>query len=231
MTLQDILNDLTYGELSNHGMCMEGKIGDIDKPKVVSAINSGLLDLYTMFPLLTKELTFIQYSYITQYHLDIKYARTNKESGEKIKYIYDSKFDPFLGDNLRIESVSNEIGDLLLLNSNSECLVGLTPDMNTLEIPNPVNTNALFVTYRARHPTVTIDTLDLDVSFPHHFRNALLAFVGSRVYSGGTAPEHVAKSQELLQKYEMYKAQLNITGMGNLVDNHLNCKPIHGGWI
>ena len=231
MTLQDILNDLTYGELSSHGMCMDGRIEDVDKPKVISAINAGLLDLYTMFPLLTKELTIIQYSFITQYHLDVKYARTNKESAERFKYIYDSKFEPFIGDNLRIEEAFNEVGDQLLLNSNNVCLVGMTPDMNTLEIPNPVNTNAMFVTYRARHPTVTIDTVDLDGSFPHHFRNALLAFVGSRVYSGGTSQEQVAKSQELLQKYEMYKTQLDYTGMGNLTENHLNCKPMHGGWI
>lgn len=231
MTLQDILNDLTYGELSSHGLCITGEIEPQDKPKVISAINAGLLDLYTVFPLLTKELTIIQHSFITQYHLDIKYARTNTTSNESYKYIYDSKFEPFLGDNLRIEDVYSEVGDQLLLNSNSTCLVGLTPDMNTLEIPNPISTNALFVTYRAKHPTITVDTLDLDISFPQHFRNALLAFVGSRIYSGGTAQEHVAKSQELLQKYEMYKAQLDFTGMGNLTENHLNCKPMHGGWI
>lgn len=231
MRIQEIYDDLVFGELSSHGIAINGSISDADKPKIISAMNSGLADIYTRFPLLTKEITIIQHSFITEYHLDVKYARTNTASTEKYKYIYDTPSYPFIGDNLRVENIYDEVGNELLINSNSTCSVALFPSMNTIEIPNPVETNAMFVVYRAKHPTIKADSVELHTSFPQQFRNALLAFIGSRVYAGGTAQEHVAKSQEFMQKYLMELQQLEVTGMANMLEEHLNCKPIHGGWV
>ena len=97
MKVSDVFSELVYGELSAHAIAMMGSISDTDTPRVISYINSGLLDLYTRYPLLMKELRLQQYSYITSYKLSVEHARTNSTS-DKVKYIIDSNLAPFTGD-------------------------------------------------------------------------------------------------------------------------------------
>ena len=151
MKVSDVFTELVHGELSAHAVAMTGGISDTDAPKVISYINSGLLALYTRYPLLTKELRLRQYSYITSYKLCIEHARTNTASNT-VKYIIDSTVAPFTGDVIRVEEVADEVGDVLEINSSDYDKVVLLPSMDTLEIPNPTDTNVLFVVYRAKHP-------------------------------------------------------------------------------
>ena len=69
MKVSDVFTELVHGELSAHAVAMTGGITDTDAPKVISYINSGLLALYTRYPLLMKELRLRQYSNITSYKL------------------------------------------------------------------------------------------------------------------------------------------------------------------
>lgn len=228
MKVEDIFNDLIFGELSAHAIAMEGVVQDKDKPKLIAHLNVALTALYTRFPLLTKQLVVIQKSYITEYKLTTDHAMSNSDS-TAVKYIYDSLGDPFTGDLLRIDAVYDEIGDELLLNSSEVCKVAATPAQNILEVPNPTDTNALFVIYRARHPVVTLTTTDIELS--EQLRPALLAYVASRVYAGGTAVEHATISATLMQKFELFCMQLEEYGMVNKNYTNLNMKPCLGGWV
>ena len=229
MKLEDILNDLVYGELSSHGIAINGTIEAKDMPRVVAQINNVLTDLYTRFPLLTKEVVIVQNSGITEYHLNSKYAVSNTTTTGVTKYILDTVNDPYMDDLLRIENVYDEVGDCLLINSESSCKVALTPAQDVLEIPNPIDTNYLFVIYRAKHPKVVLNTVDL--LLPEQFRTALLAGVASRIYSGGTAQEHLVISSNLYQKYELLCSQVEMFGMVNKHETTLNKKPYLGGWV
>ena len=228
MKVSDVFSELVYGELSAHAIAMMGSISDTDTPRVISYINSGLLDLYTRYPLLTKELRLKQYSYITSYKLSIDHARTNTTSDE-VKYIIDSNLSPFTGDVIRVEEVADEVGDVLESNSSDYNKVALLPSMDVIEIPNPTATNVLFVTYRAKHPTLT--SKDDDIILPVHMLTALYAYVGSRVYAGGTAAEHVSKTVELTTKYEILCQQLEMQGMVNSDVQRINMRPELGGWV
>ena len=230
MKLEDIFNDLVYGELSAHGIAINGAIEAKDMPRVVAQINNVLTDLYTRFPLLTKELIVIQSSGITEYHLDSKYAVSNTSVTGVPKYILDTASNPYTNDLLRIENVFDETGECLLINSDSACKVALTPAQNVIEIPNPIDTNALFIIYRARHPKVSLIT-STDILLPEQLRTALLAGVASRIYSGGTAQEHLTISNNLYQKYELLCTQVEVFGMVNKHETTLNKKPCLGGWV
>ena len=228
MKVSDVFTELVHGELSAHAVAMMGSISDTDTPRVISYINSGLLALYTRYPLLMKELRLRQYSNITSYKLRIEYARTNTAS-TAVKYIIDSTVAPFTGDVIRVEEVADEVGDVLEINSSDYDKVVLLPSMDTLEIPNPTDTNVLFVVYRAKHPQLS--SKDDDIILPMHMLTALYAYVGSRVYAGGTAAEHVAKTAELTGKYEMLCQQLEMQGMVNSDIQKINMRPELGGWI
>lgn len=228
MKVSDVFTDLVHGELSAHAIAMTGSITDTDTPRVISYINSGLLALYTRYPLLMKELRLQQHSYITSYKLSVEHARTNTTSSA-VKYIIDSSLSPFTGDVIRVEEVADEVGDVLEINSTDYDKVVLLPSMDTLEIPNPTNTNVLFVTYRAKHPVLT--GKDDDIILPMHMLTALYAYIGSRVYAGGTATEHVSKAMELTSKYEMLCQQLEMQGMVNNDVQKINIRPELGGWV
>lgn len=227
MNLNEIINDLRYGELSSHGMFVSD-LSDSDKLKLIAHINVALTELYTRFPLLTKELTLIQKSWICEYVLDNKHAVTNTGSTEP-KYIYDTPNDPFTNDVIRVEAVYDEVGCSLLMNSNAQCKVALTPAMNVLEIPNPVDTNALFVIYRALHPEV--NEVNDNLLLPLHLKPALLAYVAHRVYSGGSAQEHVMLSNSMLQKFELICVQQKEYGMTNQDDNDAFQNFCKNGWV
>lgn len=229
MKVEDIFNDLVYGELSAHAVAMNGQIEDKDKPKMIAHLNMALTALYSRFPLLTKQLVVLQKSFITEYKLHSRYAQSNTASTEKVKYIYDDKDDPFKDDLLRIDCVYDEMGDQLLLNSDSTCKVAATPAQDTLEVPNPIDTNALFVIYRAKHPIVDLTTTDIEL--PEQLRPALLSYIASRVYAGGTAVEHATISATLMQKYELFCMQQEEYGMVNKQQTILNNKPCLGGWV
>lgn len=229
MTLDDIIANLKHGELSAHGMFADTVLSEQNKERIITAINIALTELYSRFPLLTKELTIIQKSNICEYVIDNAYAMSNTTDNGLPRYIMDTKADPYSNDLLRIEYVVDEIGDMLTLNSDMGCKVALTPAVNVLEIPNPVDTNALFVVYRARHPYVTATQSDVNV--PYQFLSALLSYVAHRIYSGGTAQEHVVISQTLFQKYEMFCMQQQNYGMTNQHDTERSGQFCSGGWV
>lgn len=227
MKVSDAFTELAYGELHGNALAMNGEIVEKDFYKVMHFLQMGLTALYTRFPLLTKDLTVIQQSWLTQYPLRKEHAVTDPTPG--VKFILDSRLDPFLGDVLRIEEVVDEEGDVLELNSTDYDKVALTPAMDVLEIPNPSATNALFVTYRANHPL--LETLDSEIKLPIQYLGALYAYVGARAYAGSVAQEHIGKSAELTSKYEQICKQMDLLGMTNTDTLSINMKPKNGGWV
>lgn len=227
MKLQEIFDDLLYSELSNHAIAIDGFININDRVKIINHINIGLNELYTRFPLKNKEVIIKQIANLTQYYLKEEHALTNTSTS--IKYIIDSNFDPFIEDVIRIEGVYDECGDRYLANSNSVCKSFATPTYDCIEIPYPVAGNVLSVIYRAKHPLVTTQTIDIDL--PLNFKPALLSYVAARVYAGGTATEHINKAVEFTQKFEMYCMQLEKEGMTNSFNELLNDKLEMRGWV
>lgn len=229
MLLEDIYNDLANGELRSHAWAINGAIAEEHKPKIVSSINVCLTDLYTRFPLLTKQLTVILREGVTEYPLTKEYAMSSENKVGIIKHIYDTPKSPFIGDVLRIEGVYDEIGDEYLLNSMQGCKVALTPAPDVLEIPNPVDTNALFVTYRTKPEKVT--TLSVDIPVPEQFRPAVLAYVAYRAYSGSSDTNQSNLAMVNYQKYELLCAQYLQYNMVNTDESVELCTFHLNNWV
>lgn len=226
MKAKEIVDDLQYGELSAHGMFFD-VLTDKNKAKLISSINMGLTALYSRFPLLTKELTIIQKAWLTQYRISSEFAKTNPDA--KIVYILDTPNDPYRDDLIRIEAVYNEIGESLMLNNTTECKVALTPSMDILEVPNPVEGDALFVIYKANHPKVL--DMDTPILLPSHLVPALLAYSASRVYSGSSSQDQAQLAVSLMQKYEMLCNQSLEFGITNSEEGEYALQFCKGGWI
>ena len=227
MKVSDAFQELCHGELNTHRLAESGAISPENYSRMIHHLNMGLLALYTRFPLLVKELTLQQKFWITVYKLKKEHAVT--DPSDEVKYIIDSRFDPFIGDLIRVEEVSDEVGDVVELNSTDHEKVALTPSMDTLEIPNPTDTNVLFVTYRAKH--LQLVSVDSEILLPQHLLVALYAYTGMRVYAGGTSQEQLTKGAELESKYERICQKMELDGMVNTDVLVLNMKPYERGWI
>jgi len=233
MLLSEIFDHLTYGELSQLaiGTSDSGVIAVADYPKLVSYLNMALLTLHTRFPLVEKQLVIQEYDHITLYPLHYKYAQSNTESTETYKYISDTEANPYLGDALKISEVFNELGESLPLNDSNDDDSLFTPQPITLQIPEPVGTNATIVLYRANHPIVIADGIDPtteEINLPYQLLEALLFYIAYRVQSGKAAgaPGDI----NFLTKFENAVAQAKLDGH-LIVENNSNIRLENNGWV
>jgi len=232
MLLSDLFDQLAYGELSAlemGGADDEGIIIEQHK-RIVPHINLGLTELHKRFLLREEEVTIRCQDHIETYVLTPRYAATNTKSTAPYKYIHDTEFEPFKDNVLKIEKVFNEDGQELYLNETEPYIIRTelhhttdrawtvnTPSYNTIQIPYPMETNALLVEYRANHPHIAIKGLkpySTEVDIPAYLLNPLLLFIASRVFSnmGG---DSMQVGMAYMARYEASLVEVERLGLLN----------------
>lgn len=221
MKLIEIFNQLTYGELSQMsiGGASVGEISEVNQAKVVAHINLALSALYTRFPLKFRTLTLDIQPGIQTYLLDSAFAVSNGDSTEPIKYILDTEAHPFTDDILKVERVTTDTFQDLFLNNEYNMYSLHTPSTTTLIVPevltNPSTTSpdwawtdTLEVYYRASHALIDVnadmyDPETYEVELPHHYLQALLYNVASRVHMPlGASATGFVSGDSYLVRYE-----------------------------
>ena len=238
MKLADIFEALTYGELSQLALGnlvaddAESEVDPKDYAKVMSHINMGMSKLYSTFFLSSREVIVQLYDHIQLYTIDARYAVTNTDSEEPIKYIMDSIYEPFVDEVLNIESVYNEGGELMLLNDHTEPWSIFTPGYNQIQIPFPEKHNSMVVHYRAEHPKVKftsgMDPTKIDVGIPNGLLQSLLYYVAHRA-NAGTNVDQGANALSYYQKYTASVREAKLAGIG-INTNLTNTKLDKAGW-
>jgi len=247
ITLQDIFDNLTYGDLSHVsvGGSAVGFVADKDYPKLVYCINSALTALHKRFLLRTGELTLQQYADINQYYLRTGYAVSNADSTLTPKYVIDTVDNPFTGNLFKVERVISPSGGALVLNDslvsedNPVYYKGeiiqttpiYTPNFDTLFL-TPTANELLKIEYRADHPKIVVTedfnpaTVELHISSA--ILDALSLNVAARIYSPlvtGEAQNSAASS--FMYQYEMECKRLEDEGIpmnDNTFDNRFDQK-------
>lgn len=233
VTLQDILDNLTYGNLSHIsiGGGTLGFVADKDYPKLVFCINNALMALHKRFLLRTGKLTLQQYSGTNQYYLRIDYAVSNTDSAVSPKYIIDSVSEPFTSNLFKIERILGPSGGELKLNDSLisednplyykgeiiQTTPVYTPNFDTILL-TPVANELLTVEYRANHPKIVItDNFDpattvLEIS--PAIIDALCLNVAARIYSPLTSSETPSSAASaFMYQYEMECLRLETEGI------------------
>jgi hypothetical protein len=236
MLLSNFFEQLTYGELAQ--LALGGRditaIAAEDYPAIVSHINLGLTDLYKRFPLKTNEVIIQLYDHIQTYYLMSKYAATNADSSEPIKYIMDSVYQPFTDNVLRIEQVFNEMGEERTLNDENDPLTVLTPQFNAVTIPYNESSNAIAVVYRAAHDRIVVtDTFDpatVELTLPHYLVEALMLYVTARVLSSTGGGQNLNEASAFMARYELACRQVSDLNLLN-TENTSNHRLEHNGWV
>mgnify|MGYP000368513602 CR=1 FL=1 len=237
MKLREVFEMLQYGELAN--VSISGNIDEEvgirteDYPLLISHINLALTDLHTKFNLKEKEVIIQQYEDLPYYELDSKYAVSNTESMEEIKYIVDSTYSPFIDDVLRINAAFDECGHELPINDENQCNSIFLNSYKRIQVPYPNPDNALWITYRANHEKLSMSNPDLnaDVNVPAYCVEALLSYVASRVHSQRTAQDAQGLSVNLMAKYQMICEQIEEKNVLHNSPSNTNFKLGERGWV
>lgn len=190
MLLKDIFNQLSHGEFAqtNIGSSINGGEGiqPDHYPVMVNFINLGLTELHKRFPLKTREILLQQYESIEYYRLTSKFATSNVDSLEPIKYIVDDEY-PFKDDLLKIETIVDEAECELVLNNKANPFSLFTPEFNLLQVPYADSDKTLSIMYRANHYTLQYesisDPLTQEINLPVSHLEALLFYVAGRYFS------------------------------------------------
>ena len=209
MKVSELFYDLSVGEVSNLAMSDEGsgKIRTKDQGKLVVYLNDALTALHKRFVLRTAEVLIEPVDHITTYHLKKQFSLSSK-SNEKVRYIIDTELSPFEGNVIRVLEVWDARGLQLPLNDPGKFSSVFTPYPDVLQVPEPINRNALSVIYQAGPRKIEYlglseaEVLDQDFTIPDFLLNALKNQIAYKIYTHMNGQEHVAKAQEYLTIYE-----------------------------
>lgn len=245
MTLQDIFDALSYGELSQMsiGGLESGEITRANRHRLLPHINMGMTALFKRFRLKEGVLSIRLIPDKTKYVLQSEYGTSVSTSG----YIQDTG-NPFTNDLLKIEYVLVDSGYELPLNDAVHMYSVQTPQTNVIEVPKAIVnkygslpeeyiTNGLKVVYRANHVKLTYD-LQYDYAYedgselelPEAYLPALLYFVASRVNNPmGMANEfhagnsYYAKYEQECMRLEMENMQRDVISTSTRLERN--------GWV
>jgi len=240
MKLQDIFDQLQYGELSHLSL------GALDTPErqkqAIAHINMGLLELHKRFWLISKNLIIYLYPHMREYLIDYRHLITNQIKPEPYQYILESVHAPFKDDLLKIESIFDNKGKELPLNNvtlteankeelSTEVSSFFTPQYNILRVPIDYVGDVVIVQYRANHPKLSLECEpeETEVILPPLFLEPLLLYVGhraSRILNSDTNQE----SNNYLQQFELSCKNIRDWGYEIKVHN-TNIKLDNSGWV
>lgn len=234
MNVNDLFEQLSYSELSNLNIGVEGTgaIVEEKQPAIVLFANEALLRLHTRFVLKEKDLLIELVSHITNYHLIERYAESRApQPGVPYPYIKDLAGEQFIDDIIKITNVYDTSGYSLLLNDADHIDSVFTPRDKLLQVPYPITGSMLNVLYQAKHPILTMDNLEAEIVIPDVLVSAMRAHIAAAVYSGIATPEAMAKSAELSMKYETLCAEVTERDAVNSSLSNTNTRFAKRGWV
>lgn len=215
MNVGDFFAQLSYGELSDLKMGMEGAgtIADQDRPRIVHHLNHALTQIYSRFAHKIDYVTISLRADTTKYVLKPLDAAENQD-GDTIPV--EGQTQPgsyFVGaepNNLiKILSVTLDDPDDdcdpvdLLINDLSSSMSVRTLDYRTILVQNPQDGVLLDIEYQAKHPRLSLPVeMSEEIDIAPVLETALEKLVSARVYSAMNGEANIAKALTLESQYE-----------------------------
>lgn len=218
LTLQELMNDLANGELSNLAMALTGSIAEESHNKVILAINSALVDIYTRVNLLEREVLIESLDWQDTYYIRKEHARMDDTPGF-LKYIIDTPEDIFTGDLVKVIGVCNEEGVPLPINDPHAWASVFLKGFDTIQFTHPGEKQVFGVQYQALHPKLVWSVegyLNQKILINPALHSVLRTKVASLILAPMGGQEHTVKAQFLDASYE--SSLLGLTNTGDVGD-------------
>lgn len=234
MVLNELFKALSFGPAANLAIFGEGSgmIEEANYPRILNAVNQTFTALYSRFRLRQKTLVVRAMEGRLMYPLKPIHSAlsTNPLSD---KFIMDTVDDPFLGDILRIELVTDALGVAYNLNDRTEnCRTVFVPAPDTLQLVKFEDLEEFMVEYRASHPKLALDNTDLEqtIDLPYAYQAAFLAHLTGKIYQSLNGPENSAKGVEFLAEWERLCGEHEFHNTDVAHQSNTNIRPALNGW-
>jgi hypothetical protein len=249
MNLQEVFDQLTYGELSqlSIGGGTVGELSESNYPRVLPHVNLGLTALYKRFPLKEGRVLLDLMTDVLTYTIHSKYAFSNPVPATPGNYLIDTVAAPFTDDVLKIERSLTDAGIELQINDLSDFYSVFTPTATSLRVPVDIvnqamllpdwlKTERLELVYRANHPKIVIDSGYFDptiveLELPDSYLEPLLLFIAARAMSPlGTGQFEGLAGNNYFAKYEQACQQIELHNL-RVDQGSQNIRLFQNGWV
>lgn len=229
MILAEFKEYLAYGELSNTRLGEELLLAT-QFPKVISAINLGLIELHKRFPILLSEVSIETSPTRSLYPISDMTGRAAMIAGDDPAdfFVLDFPTSTFPNNIVKILTVYNSAGEELPLNDEADSKSIFTAGHNVLRLPYPMQ-EILRIRYHAvpatLHPCVNEES-ELDI--PPQFIEVLILYVAYRMFAAINMSS--AEAVNYYAKFEAACALLNREGLWHK-DMRSNLRLDNNGWV
>ena len=234
MNLQECLNKLARGKISNLAFCENGKVKPQHIPKVVDAINEALTRLYSLFPIKEKAVLVELYEGRTDYRLTSEHSWQNFKGDIHDRYDYyiiDTPANPFQDDIQCIIEIHDDLGRARPLNDPDTPLGIMVPETDLIIVQEAIDQRVLQISYRAKHLILSGDDLTSTIQLPERLFGALFSYAAYLLHSDLNTQEAVANSQKYFAEFQSLITEIQINTpftSDKLVSDR---KFIQRGWI
>ena len=207
MNLQDIFDQLTYGELANIslGGSEEGGITLVNTPKVISHINMAIQALHIKFMLEEAEYVIPLIEGVTMYEISVS----------------------------QITGVFNELGEKVSFNDPTDLNSVFTPRWDILQVPITVEAVTLYLAYIPKPVKVALDAIvaDIEIDLPEVLLEPLLAYTASRIYTSIGNPEAIQEAMVQMSRFNLLCLNIKSAGILNITEQATNLNLENRGWL
>lgn len=237
MTLQECLDILARGRLSNLSICDNGHVKESFIPKVIDAINEALQNLYITFPLKEKSVSIELVEGKTDYKLTSEHSWLKRQEDENHLYdrwdyyVIDTEENPFKDDILCIMEVWDDLQRRRSINDPDDPLGIYIPEENFIIVKTSEDGLLLNIAYRAKHNNLTINDLTAKVDIPECLNNALFSYVAYLIHSDMNTEQAVANAQKYYMDYQNIINNLKMYGFLSPDKLVSDIKFFTGGWV
>ena len=236
MNLQECLNKLARGKLSNLSISKNGEIIEDAVPQVVDAVNEALSRLYTIFPIKEKAVLVEIEEGKTDYVLSSEHSWRNRKGDGDLWdhwdfYIIDTPENPFIDDILCIIEIWDDLNRRRPINDPDDPLGIMVPQENLIIVKASIDHRALNIAYRAKHLILTPEDLTSKVEIPENLYGALFSYVAYLIHSNMNTEQAVANAQKYFAEYQSIVSEVNIQGTFTPDKLVSDMKFIRRGWV
>ena len=233
MKLQDCLDILARGKLSNLALIENGKVKEASVSKVVDAINEALSRLYTVLPIKEKSLLIELREGRTSYPLtsDHSWRKQPKNAYNYDYYIIDTEENPFEDDILVITEAWDDIDRVRPINDPDNPFSILVTESNLIVVNDSFDGRVLNIAYRAKHLFLTADDLTSKVQLPENLYGALFSYTAYLIHSDMNTEVAVANAQKYLTEYQAIVNEIILNSTLSPDKSVSDMKFIKRGWV
>lgn len=241
MNVDSLFAQLSYGELSNLAIGMEGSGGVLPamQPSIITHANQVLTDIYSQ---MAHKVCYVNLELVedqTVYRVHPKHAVTTEPLDNGIaRYIQDTADNPFTHEIIKIMDIhevvdTNEDGETKInLNNVMDTSSIRTLSYDTVLVPDPVAGIQICLECQVNHLPLSTSPVNPteEIELLPAMQAALVAKVAARVYSTMNGEENAAKAERLKSEYE---AALRLVKQEDLAPDSsaaVTKKMYLGGW-